>query len=150
MIDRAALAALIPHAGSMCLLDLVESWDAQQIRCLSTSHRDPAHPLLSAGSLSALHLIEYGAQAMAVHGGLLAQQLGRRAAPGMLAAIRNLQLSIDELQHLQDPLCVAASKRLVSASGSLYDFEVHAGSRLLACGRLSVITAATDTTPSSG
>lgn len=149
MISRDTLAALIPHAGSMCLLDQVESWDTQQIRCLSNSHRDPAHPLRSEGRLAALHLIEYGAQAMAVHGGLLAQQAGGRAAPGMLAAIRNLKLSVDELQDVQGPLCITASKRLANASGWLYDFEVHAGSTLLASGRLSVVTATTDPAPGS-
>ena len=30
MIDRAWIAARIPHQGSMCLLDAVESWDEQQ------------------------------------------------------------------------------------------------------------------------
>ena len=38
MIDRAWIAARIPHQGSMCLLDAVESWAEQQIVRRATSH----------------------------------------------------------------------------------------------------------------
>ncbi|TMH48667.1 MAG: hydroxymyristoyl-ACP dehydratase, partial [Betaproteobacteria bacterium] len=33
LISREAIATMIPHAGSMCLLDGVISWDASRIRC---------------------------------------------------------------------------------------------------------------------
>ena len=36
MIDRARIAARIPHQAPMCLLDAVESWDEQQIVCRAT------------------------------------------------------------------------------------------------------------------
>ena len=71
-LDRAAIAARIPHHGTMCLLDAVDAWDSESIRCRATSHRDPANPLRDAGSLPATAAIEYAAQAMAVHGALLA------------------------------------------------------------------------------
>ena len=73
LLAHAELEALIPHAGGMCLLDTVESWDAETIHCRSLSHLRADNPLREKGRLAALHLAEYGAQAMAVHGGLLAR-----------------------------------------------------------------------------
>ena len=70
MIVRHDIEAIIPHKGAMCLWDEVVDWDAQCIRLRSSGHRHAAHPLRSDGCLRAVHLCEYGAQAMAVHGGL--------------------------------------------------------------------------------
>ena len=72
MLDRAAIAARIPHQGSMCLLDAVLAWDSGQIHCRASSHRQPDNPLRAAARRGAACGIEYAAQAMAVHGALLA------------------------------------------------------------------------------
>jgi predicted hotdog family 3-hydroxylacyl-ACP dehydratase len=77
---RAEIEQLIPHAGGMCLLERVLAFDDTGLHAQSDAHRDPAHPLRRDGRLSALHLCEYGAQAMAVHGGLLAAREGHGAA----------------------------------------------------------------------
>jgi len=69
----------------MCLLDTVVGWDDERIHLETDSHRRADKPLRSDGVLRAVHLCEYGAQAMAVHGGLLAQRAGTVAAPGLLA-----------------------------------------------------------------
>ena len=60
MSGRAAIEALVPHAGTMCLWDEVVSWDEDRIVLRADNHRDPAHPLRSGGRLRALHLCEYG------------------------------------------------------------------------------------------
>jgi len=52
-LDHAAIAGLIPHAGSMCLLARVEAWDERRIRCVATSHADRGNPLRSASGLLA-------------------------------------------------------------------------------------------------
>ena len=75
-LGRADIEALVPHKHAMCLWDEVLDWDAQRIVLRTAGHRDAAHPLRSDGQLRALHLCEYGAQAMAVHGGLLALAWG--------------------------------------------------------------------------
>jgi len=67
------VASLVPHAGRMCLLQRVLDWDESTVRLATATHRDPANPLRSDGRLRAIHLCEYGAQAMAVHGGLRAR-----------------------------------------------------------------------------
>lgn len=138
LLDRAGIAALIPHAGTMCLLDAVEHWDAASIRCRSGSHRDPGNPLRGAGQLSALSLIEYGAQASAVHGGLLAGAAG--AVPGRLASVRSVVLAREWLDGIDQPLVVVARQRLANAEGMLYDFEVSHGTGIpLASGRIAVM-----------
>src|SRR5688572_6435242 len=72
MHTHETIAALIPHQGLMCLWEEVVEWDEERIVVRSRGHRDPAHPLRSGDQLHAVHLCEYGAQTMAVHGGLLA------------------------------------------------------------------------------
>jgi len=89
-IEREALQKLVPHQGNMCLWDAVLGWDAQGITLEAGNHTDPEHPLRLGDALYAVHLCEYGAQAMAVHGGLLAQ--GQPSAAGMLVALRDVHL----------------------------------------------------------
>jgi predicted hotdog family 3-hydroxylacyl-ACP dehydratase len=67
-----AICARLPHAGRMCLLDRLESWDNESIVCVAVSHRDPGNPLRSHECLPAVGGVEYAAQAMALHGSLLA------------------------------------------------------------------------------
>lgn len=140
MIDRAAITELIPHAQGMCLLDSVEAWDELSIRCTSRSHRDPENPLRSDNRLAALHLCEYGAQAMAVHGGLLARRdHGTKAASGVLAALREVEFAVDHIDDIEELLTVIARKKIGGAGGWLYEFEVSASDRWLARGRVTVI-----------
>ena len=139
MLSRVQLAALVPHSGSMCLLDSVEDWSAESIRCRSATHRDPTNPLRRNDALSALHLVEYAAQAMAVHGALLAQG-GPQA--GMLGVLRDVRLHAIRIDDLADDLIVVATRRLARADGLIYDFNVHVGdppARLLSEGRISVV-----------
>ncbi len=134
------LRELIPHALRMCLLDAVEHWDEHGIRCTTLSHRDPLNPLRNHGRLAALHLCEYGAQAMALHGGLLARRKhAGRAAPGMLAGLRQVELGVERIDDLEELLTVSARLKVGGPDGWLYEFEVDAGSRWLARGRVSVI-----------
>jgi predicted hotdog family 3-hydroxylacyl-ACP dehydratase len=46
------IKSLIPHAGSMCLLDGVAMFDDARIVCHASSHRDPANPLRHNNQLS--------------------------------------------------------------------------------------------------
>ena len=86
MIGRTDILALVPHQGAMCLWDEVIEWDADRIRLRAYNHRDPTHPLRSNDRLRAIHLCEYGAQAMAVHGGLRARASGGAVKPGVPGA----------------------------------------------------------------
>ena len=138
-LGRAEILALIPHAGAMCLLDTVVAWDSGRIHCRSGSHRRPDHPLRGPGGLRALHLCEYGAQAMAVHGGLLARSEGGCARPGLLVLLREVRLELDWLDALDDDLEVVAERLLASDSGWLYAFRASHRATLLAEGRATVM-----------
>jgi predicted hotdog family 3-hydroxylacyl-ACP dehydratase len=127
----------------MCLLDSVQSWDTASIVCSAASHRLPDHPLRAHGRLGAGCLLEYAAQAMAVHGALLAsapsQQRPTRLVAGMLASARALELRVADLEAVQVDLSIHAVRQHGDLRGALYDFRVHAGEQLLARGRASVL-----------
>lgn len=145
MLGREQIAALVPHAGAMCLWDEVVSWDAGRIHLRTRNHRDPAHPLRSHDRLRAVHLCEYGAQAMAVHGGLLAQQGGGRARPGMLVALRGVELHVARIDDLPGALECDAEALVVGDSGQQYAFRITHDGRLLATGRAAVMLQSTET-----
>lgn len=133
-----SIAALVPHAGSMCLLERVIAWDDAGVTLATTTHRDPANPLARDGRLRAIHLCEYGAQAMAVHGGLRARARGERARPGLLVSLRDVVLDCDYVDDLAGELIVSARCVHESLSAWQYDFRVTHGQRQLAQGRATV------------
>ena len=138
MLDRDAILALIPHQGSMCLLDRVIDWDETRIRLATETHRSPDNPLRSGPRLRALHLCEYGAQAMAVHGNLASHQ--REVGPvRVLVSLRDVHLYIDRIDLLEGELVVAAVRLLDGSSSWQYAFRVAHGERLLAEGRAAVM-----------
>ena len=136
-----AIPALIPHQGDMCLWDEVLDWDATSIRLCTQRHRDMHHPLRSGGRLRALHLCEYGAQAMAVHGGLLARESGGVAPPGVLVALRGVQLHVSRIDDLAGALECTANVLAQSASSQQYQFHIRHAGALLAEGRAAVVLA---------
>lgn len=137
-------APLIPHAGAMSLLDAVVSWDDARIHARSDSHRRGDHPLRSDGRLRALHLCEYGAQAMAVHGGLLARAAGAAAEPGYLVSLREVELRRAHVDDLDAPLDVHAERLLGGAGGWQYAFRIEHRGEVIASGRAAVIVVISD------
>ncbi len=136
---RAEIERLIPHAGGMCLLERVLAFDDSGLHAQSEAHRDPAHPLRRDGRLSALHLCEYGAQAMAVHGGLLAAREGRTAPPGLLVSLRGVELAREFIDELPGPLDVYAQDVADSGAGWQCSFRIEHAGEVLATGRAAVL-----------
>ena len=134
--DRAWIAARIPHAGTMCLLDRVIGVDDARIMCAASSHRDPGNPLRAHGRLSSVHAIEYAAQAMAVH-----RAFGDDRAParGMLTSVRGVTCHVDRLDDVDGELTIEATR--VSGDGNIvvYAFDVRSPTQLLATGRASAV-----------
>ena len=124
MLTRPEIAALVPHAGAMCLLDQVLSWDAENILCSARSHLDPHNPLRRAGRLAAVCGLEYGLQAAALHGAL---RDGRPQPAGYVAALRDVVLHVS---RLDDPahgeLRVVAALEQAETAGLLYAVRVDA------------------------
>ena len=123
----------------MCLWDEVLDWGAARIRLRAGNHRDPAHPLRGSQGLRAVHLCEYGAQAMAVHGGLRARDAGGRAQPGLLVALRAVQLHIARIDGLPGDIEGEAEALVESDAGWQYAFRIRHAGQLLAEGRAAVL-----------
>jgi predicted hotdog family 3-hydroxylacyl-ACP dehydratase len=136
-VGRDAIARLVPHHGAMCLLEEVLEWDESAIACRAVSHRDPANPLRAAGALSAVAGIEYAAQAVAVHGGLVKDS--KKPGLGYLAALRDVVCMVERLDTQPGDLVVRATQVAAESGRLLYDFRVESGGRELLRGRLSVV-----------
>jgi predicted hotdog family 3-hydroxylacyl-ACP dehydratase len=153
-LDRQWIEQHIPHQGRMCLLDEVLSWDATHIRCRSATHRSGENPLRAHGRLGAACGIEYAAQAMAVHGALIAAsallertvadeaRISMAAAPGYLASLRSVALFVTRLDDLQADLIAVAQRVTGDGRTVLYEFAVSGAQQLLLKGRASIVFAA--------
>lgn len=134
-IEGEALRALLPHAGDMCLLERIESWSPIEIRCTTLTHRDARHPLRRDNHLPAVHLVEYAAQAMALHGALLD---GGRPQPGVLAAVRDARLHAVRIDTFAAPLDVIATRRMAQVDGFIYEYIIRCADSLLSTGRITI------------
>ena len=137
-IGKAALCQLIPHHGTMCLLDTVERWDETSILCTTASHRDATNPLRRDNRLEAICGLEYAAQAMAVHVGLLQQGKDRRLAVGYLGAVKKLILQATRLDDVKGDLTVQATRLVGEVDCFIYAFRVSAQRQELQEGRASI------------
>ena len=119
------IAALVPHAGAMVLLDRVEMWDADGILCRARSHLDAANPLRRDGRLSACCGLEYALQAAALHGALRAGGVAQRA--GYVAALRAVSLTVERLDVAAfGDLRVSARLERQETAGLIYTLALHA------------------------
>jgi len=134
-LGKAEIAALIPHAGSMCLLDAVVHWDSKSITCVASNQRDSGHPLASDGRLDAICGVEYAAQTMAIHGGLIA---GRRPEAGYLASVRDVVCHTERLDTADGDLEVSATLLFGDIGGAVYGFVLRCGTETLLEGRAAV------------
>ncbi len=145
-LQRADIACRIPHQFSMCLLDRVTAWDTQQISCEADSHRSIDNPMRAHGRLGASCGIEYAAQAMAVHGALIAESLGEASCVdgsarrgGYLVSLRSVTLFVEQLDNVVASLTVNAERVSGDANTVLYSFAVLDGARILLSGRAIVV-----------
>ncbi|MBB3260852.1 putative hotdog family 3-hydroxylacyl-ACP dehydratase [Paraburkholderia bannensis] len=152
LLDRAWIAAHIPHSGAMCLLDGVEAWDDSHIRCTATSHCDPHNPLRARGRLGSACGIEYAAQAMAVHGALVGidGRENQRPRVGFLASVRGVQAHVARLDTFTAPLTIEAERLNGDGTSVLYAFTVRCGAQTLLSGRAAVMLDASGRLPGEG
>lgn len=136
----AAIETLLPHVGTMQMIAEVVRWGDEDIECLAHSHHDATNPLRIEGALPAACGLEYGAQAMAIHGALMA---GREAKPrvGLLVAAHELAWHVARLDTVAGHLTVRARRLLGSAQQVAYEFDVLDARRSLVSGRASVMLA---------
>jgi predicted hotdog family 3-hydroxylacyl-ACP dehydratase len=130
------IAALVPQQGAMCLLDEIVSFDERGVVCRTVSHLSPGNPLRCDGRLPAIVGIEYGAQAMAVHGALRAEQSGPN---GLLAGARAVRCHARYLDDESGPLTVRVEQLVVEGGRLLYAFVVEGAESELVSGRIAVV-----------
>jgi predicted hotdog family 3-hydroxylacyl-ACP dehydratase len=138
LIDKSGIARRIPHAGAMCLLDGVRSWNESRIECVATTHRTVSNPLWRNGRLGILCGVEYAAQAMALHAALTG---GETETPsrGYLASLRALSCHQDRLDLMLGLLIVEAQRLHGEASRAIYSFALRHEDRILLGGRAAVV-----------
>lgn len=133
------IGSLLPHAGTARMIERVIRWDRESIVAATTRHRATDNPLRKDGRLAAVHLAEFGAQAMAIHGGLLTTADGGTPRPALLVSARDLAVSRDYIDELPGELEVTARVLLASAAGFQYSFEVRHAGELIASGRVAAM-----------
>jgi len=88
------IADVLPHAGSMILIDRIERYDAESIVCLR--RLGPGHPFADAdGHVPAWVGIELMAQAIAAWSGSHARDAGQSVRLGFLLGSRSYQCDAD-------------------------------------------------------
>jgi predicted hotdog family 3-hydroxylacyl-ACP dehydratase len=99
--------------------------------------------LRTRSGLLATALIEYAAQAMALHGALVGRAEGLDIRPGYLASVRGTQLHVLTLHDLPpaepDELRITATRQAGDQRQILYAFSAQHAGCLLAEGRAAVV-----------
>ena len=153
LLNRDQIEQRIPHAGRMCLIDRLEAWDNATIHCSTLSHLDRDHPLRSESGLLAPCAIEYAAQAMALHGGLLQEAEHARGtrqghgdgteegpSAGFIASVRNVRFFAPRLDQVAGALQVRAERLSGDRQQVLYAFDLHSEAGApIATGRAVVV-----------
>lgn len=122
----------------MCLLDVVEGWDETVIRCRTATHRDPGHPLRHRGRLSVSAGLEYAAQAMGVHVGLLDRDCQTAGRIGYVGSVRDVTFGVERLDDMTSDLIVEATRLAEGDQSYMYRFTVRLGDRTVIEGRASI------------
>jgi len=125
LIDQ-PIEAIIPHRGTMLLLDAVSSFSEETLSARATVRAD-AWYANAEGAMPAWIGIELMAQAIAAHVALLAMRGGGRARPGVLLGSRSykaLQASFSGGAQL----LIHATELLRSEEGhGAYECTIHDG-----------------------
>jgi predicted hotdog family 3-hydroxylacyl-ACP dehydratase len=126
----------------MCLLEEVLDWDSVRLRARSGTHRAADHPLRAHGRLAAICGLEYAAQAMAVHGALLAHAALVPGAPpltGYIATLRDVRLQVARLDDIDTDLIAEAERLMGNERSASYELLLSSAGRVLVQGRATVL-----------
>jgi predicted hotdog family 3-hydroxylacyl-ACP dehydratase len=133
MLNADDIAKLIPHGRSMSLLEAVDSWDSNSIVCSSANLFSPQNVLCENGSLDNLILIEYAAQAVAVHLSLSCQAIST-PKPAYLGAVKDVV--IGKPVHEMSGILIYADCLLKNSQGAVYTFNVTQEGNALISGKI--------------
>jgi predicted hotdog family 3-hydroxylacyl-ACP dehydratase len=127
----------VPHQGAMRLIDAVVEYNAERILCRADPRRSD-HPLARDGAVSAIHSIEYAAQAAALHRALQAPpQDGPRS--GWLLQVREAVFEVDRLDTLDAPMDIEATCLLGGSDLVRYRYAICSGAVKVGSGELTLM-----------
>ena len=127
----------------MCLVDEVIEWDPGSIRCGASSHRHIDNPLRVGDRLPTICMLEYAAQAFALHGLLVADESGDKAPDSsrvFLALVNSLEFHTDYLDDCRGDLTIDGQIVFRQASSAVYRFAVTEEARLLGSGQIGLMS----------
>ncbi len=134
--DFPGMAELQPHSGPRRLLARVVSHAPARTVCAL----DPAGSELfrdSEGGVPGWVALEWMAQCIAAHGGLVARREGRTPSPGMLVGAKRVALARGRFAAGEG---LEVEARYTGGAGALasFDCSLRAGAEIVATGSLSV------------
>ena|ERR1700761_554562 len=120
------IEAIIPHRGTMLLLDAVTTFDDETLSARATVHADAWYADAD-GAMPAWIGIELMAQAIAAHVALLAMRAGGHARPGVLLGSRSYR-ALQGVFARGARLSIHATELLRSEEGhGAYECTIHHG-----------------------
>ena len=137
-LTKEELSRFLPHEGTMRLIDRVESWDPTTIRCHTWSHHDQGNPLRQGTRLETVTGLEYAAQAMGVHLGLLTRTQSTDGLIGYVGGLRDVVLGVDRLDDCPAELTIDAMRLFEDDNSFMYQFSISSGGRDVMTGRASI------------
>lgn len=122
-LSGAELESKLPHAGNMCLLDHVANITDEGLSAWAIVRR-VQHPLsLGEDSVSSVVLIEYAAQAAAVHLNCADGLLFGKGVPVFLATVKLFQ-GVSEFIE-EERVRIDIELEVKSDAGACYSFRAH-------------------------
>ncbi len=122
------ISQVLPHAGDMVLIDEIVSITQENIECCTRSHLLDTNPLRNKSGLPMTAALEYGAQAVALHGLLNLQK--NKAKPqtpkptARIIAVKSASWGQDWLHTIEQPLIIRATRLTHLDSIAHYSFEL--------------------------
>ena len=149
--DLPEITAVVPHSGRMLLLSRVIAHTADETVCAVDVDRSELFRD-AGGSVPGWVSLEYMAQCIAAHAGLVARDRGERQRPGLFLGTRRTRIHIDNFRAGQR---LRVTSRHLRGEAGLAWFECAVedatDGEALARGRLSVYAMEMDeTTPGAG
>ena len=138
-IDQQAIGKILPHAGSMILLEQITSASADTLYASTQSHLDKSNPLLLNKQLNSINGIEYAAQAMAIHAHLIADTTQKQPQSGYLATVRNTTIDHPYLSQSKSELIIKVIRIMADQKGFSYNFQIYDNEQSYISGRITII-----------
>jgi predicted hotdog family 3-hydroxylacyl-ACP dehydratase len=137
-VIQAPIEELLPHRGTMLLLDCVLDFSAERI-CAQYAPRRGAWYADARGNMPAWIGIELMAQAIAAHVGLLKRSEGKAVVPGILLGTRRFEAQCPAFAA-GAILRICATVSFRDESGlAAYECEIEADDAALASASLKVL-----------